>query len=154
MFYTGYPPLSRPMIITLRVFIRGGLGEAVMSTHNVFIWKNNIPKLSENTSPKEVDSDPDHILWICKPIRTFAVAYVRKRHKIGLRWTCYLMFFYQCELNITLIKQSPQLLSCYRLPHNVFTCVGNRRGKSQSIIGKVKPIDYRLYNWISHNWRQ
>ena len=29
--------------------------------------------------------------------------------------------------------------------------VGNRGGKSQSVIRKVKPIDYRLYNRISHN---
>ena len=29
------------------------------------------------------------------------------------------------------------------------TSVGNRTGKSQSIIGRVKPIDYRLYNRIS-----
>ena len=27
--------------------------------------------------------------------------------------------------------------------------VGNRTGKSQSIIGRAKPIDYRLYNRIS-----
>ena len=26
--------------------------------------------------------------------------------------------------------------------------VGNRTGKSQSIIGRAKPIDYRLYNRI------
>ena len=32
--------------------------------------------------------------------------------------------------------------------------VGNQRGKSQSIIEKVKPIDYQLYNRISHNWHQ
>ena len=37
---------------------------------------------------------------------------------------------------------------------NIGTSVGNRTGKSQSIIGKVKLIDYRLYNRISHNWCQ
>ena len=39
-------------------------------------------------------------------------------------------------------------------PQSVVASVGNQRGRSQSIIGKVKPIDYRLYNSISHNWRQ
>ena len=32
---------------------------------------------------------------------------------------------------------------------SVCTSVGNRTGKSQSIIGRAKPIDYRLYNRIS-----
>ena len=36
----------------------------------------------------------------------------------------------------------------------LISSAGNRRGKSQSIIGKVKRIDYRLYNWISKNWHQ
>ena len=31
----------------------------------------------------------------------------------------------------------------------VHASVGNRTGKSQSIIGRAKPIDYRLYNRIS-----
>ena len=38
--------------------------------------------------------------------------------------------------------------------HSALHSVGNWRGKSQSIIGKVKPIDYQLYNRISHNWHQ
>ena len=37
---------------------------------------------------------------------------------------------------------------------DLYISVGNRRGKSQSIIGKVKSIDYRLYNRITLNWRQ
>ena len=39
-------------------------------------------------------------------------------------------------------------------PYMIKPSVGNGRFKSQSIIGKVKPIDYRLYNRISHNWHQ
>ena len=34
------------------------------------------------------------------------------------------------------------------------TSVGNRKGKSQLIIRKVKPIDHQLYNRISHNLHQ
>ena len=40
------------------------------------------------------------------------------------------------------------------LHFNIHSSVGNWTGKSQLIIGKVKPIDYRLYNRISHNWCQ
>ena len=38
---------------------------------------------------------------------------------------------------------------CEALTALLHTSVGNRTGKSQSIIGRVKLIDYRLYNRIS-----
>ena len=41
------------------------------------------------------------------------------------------------------------LMKIFLMVFKIEGSVGNRTGKSQSIIGRAKPIDYRLYNRIS-----
>ena len=48
------------------------------------------------------------------------------------------------DLTVTCEKVN---LACQK--NTIKISVGNRTGKSQSIIGRAKPIDYRLYNRIS-----
>ena len=67
--------------------------------------------------------------------------------KIGIRFQCDIFLSWRCRgWCIT----GP----CKWMSFDMSPSVGNRTGKSQSIIGRVKPIDYRLYNRISHNWHQ
>ena len=72
-----------------------------------------------------------------------------------MRWLMmsHLIRIYTVCNSVLNFDRHPRLQQCTRpISKMEKSCVGNWKGKSQSIIGKVKPIDYRINNRTSHNW--